>query len=115
MGQRAPLTRLLASLTAAEARAALQALMSAERGLCAALLQSCLPPAGAELLTRHFEDEEPGSEAEGDGQTAKADFFLQLYGLFATPEVLFSRLIAGKEAFAKHAYHEVLQAQLGGW
>lgn len=58
MGLQAPATRILSMLTAPQAKTALQALMGAAGKTCADLLLHRLPPAAAELLTRHFEADE---------------------------------------------------------
>ena len=55
MGLLAPVTRLLRSLMPAEAKLALQALMSSKPTACYEVLNHHLVPAAAELLTRHFE------------------------------------------------------------
>ena len=54
-GLQAPLARVLASVTAAVAKAALQALLRAHPQACKALLALHLTPVSAELLTCHFE------------------------------------------------------------
>lgn len=108
MGLQAPATRILSMLTAPQAKTALQALMGAAGKTCADLLLHRLPPAAAELLTRHFEADEgtPG------GAAADASFYQQLYSLFEAPEALFARLLDLKETFAAYAYQEVLRLHL---
>lgn len=55
MGLRAPFTQWLRTLTPAEAKSALHALMITRHTACTAVLSHQLSPASAELLTRHFE------------------------------------------------------------